>query len=209
MTIAQSESSSTQLSAADHINLLNQGVLLVRLPTKQNTIDALIASDRISQAEQIKRKVERDNLELIAAIDSAFDFCPVYFFYSHDSKYVSSGELEKVGFVNSDLELDSTIQVESEYYYTAELGLIGQNTGAPIENIPKGQEDNPNYRNEAKYYGGTNMRFHAFIIKDSQFNQLERPFPYYSRTLNSFFIKKTTYEVIRRMNLKLMKFFAG
>ncbi|NND94398.1 MAG: hypothetical protein HKN45_05990 [Flavobacteriales bacterium] len=208
-TNAQSRSVLKSQNAREHIKNLKEGVLLVRLHTKQKSIDALKASDRHTQAEQIEKKVREENLELVNAIKSSFSFCPVYFFYSHDSKFVAEGELEKVGFLNHKLEIDPSISLDSANYYTAEMGLIEQNTKRTVENIPTGQEDNPNYRHEPKYYGGSNMRFHAFIIKNDEFQQLERPFPYYSRTMNSFFLKKSTEEVIERMNQKLFKFLAG
>ena len=193
--------------AAEQIRSLQNGVLLVRLSTKQNSIDAMEQKGLSKQADVLRQKVLAENLEIASSFKTSFNFCPVYFFYSHDSKHVMNGNLDSVTFMNSELKAYEIVEFENNNYFTAEFTLLAQNTKYREQNIPKGQEDNPNYTREAKYYGGANMRFHALIIKDQQFNQLERPFPFYSRTLNSFFMKKKTEEVVSVLNEKLFAFY--
>ena len=54
---------------------------------------------------------------------------------------------------------------------------------------------------------GTNMGFGALVIKNDQFIQLTRPFPYYVRTFDSFPFKRKPEEVIKKLNRKLHLFY--
>lgn len=200
------QSQAPVLSGPERIKKLRNGAMLVRLKTKRRSIEALESKQRHSQADQVRQKVRMDNLELTRAFDSSFDFCPVYFFYSDDSEHVLNGQLDSVNFLNKELEFDPEIRVNSDYFLIAELALLEQEK-FKRDNVPSGAENNHNYRNEAKHYGGANMRFHALILKDSEFNQLTGPFPYYSRTLNSFFLKKKMTEVVKVLNQKLSKYY--
>jgi hypothetical protein len=203
----ESEAKNTDLTAADQIEELHGGILLVRLPTKQNSIDALIKTGRSEQAEQVRKQNEEKNLDLIKAMQAKFTFCPVYFFYSYDSEHILNGNLDSVTFLAPDLTADPSIKIGDQPFYTAEVTLVSQDTSNKQKNLRSGEEDDRDNQNEAKYYGGANMRFQALIIKDAEFNQLRRPFPYYSRTLNSFFIKKSLSDVVETMDQKLWRFY--
>ncbi|NNC82931.1 MAG: hypothetical protein HKN79_05075 [Flavobacteriales bacterium] len=193
------------ITAKDQIQKLKNGALLVRLPTKRPSIDAMREKGLNKQADALQSKVFAQNLDIVESFRSQFDFCPVYFFYSHDSKYVRELQLDSVLFLNDDLEEDESIKVVEDDYFTAEFTLLAPKQ-YKVKNIPDSQEKNSNYRNEAKYYGGANMRFHALIIKDEEFTQLDNPFPYYTRTLNSFFIKRKMADVVSIMNGKLYRY---
>ncbi len=205
---------SQRLSRVDRYTLskqatqnLKNGALLVRLKTKSKSINALKEKGRAAQAEQVEAKVNADNLDLYRAFQDEWNFCPVYFFNSDDSEHVINGQIDSVKFLNEELQADASIKMEKDFFLVAELGLLEQDR-SKIENVRSGQENNPNYRNEAKYYGGANMRFHALLMKSSEFEQLRAPFPHYSRTLNSFFIKKKMKDVVKTLNLKLQRFSA-
>lgn len=194
-------------SSLEDIRSLRETALLVRLPTKQKSIDALIKTGREAKAEQLKADLRDRNLELMRAFKDEFSFCPVYFFYSSDSEYVLKGALDSVGFLDSTLTVDPNIAVNLDDFYTAEISLVEQDTSTKHRNLRDSDMDDRDNAREAKYYGGANMRFEALIIKDEYFNQLRRPFPYYSRTLNSFFLKKELSEVVKNMDSKLWKFY--
>ena len=67
-----------KIVAKQQINDLHNGALLVRLKTGQNTID----TDKIRQTDlqKKKQKINEENLRIINAFKSEFNFCPVYFF---------------------------------------------------------------------------------------------------------------------------------
>lgn len=201
---AQSESN----SSAMQIEQLKNGALLVRLPTKAKVISAMRANGKEAQAKQIEARNLARNKEIVKAVNEKLSFCKSYFFYSHDSKFVMAGQLDSVQFLNLDLEHDPTIAVSEPHIFTGEIGLIEQDIEQKRENITESEAKDRDNERQAKYYGGTDMRFEAFIIKDDQFKQLKRPFPYYSRTLNSFFMKKKLSEVMFTMNKKLNKFYS-
>ena len=70
--------------AKTQIKELKEGVLLVRLHTKQPVIDAMKERGSFKKAHYIKEKQEAVNKEIVAAFKD-FDFCKVYFFYSQFS----------------------------------------------------------------------------------------------------------------------------
>jgi len=53
------------------------------------------------------------------------------------------------------------------------------------------------------------MTFGALIIKNENFFQLSKPFPYYSRTLHSIPFKRKPKNVIAKMNRQLYNFYTG
>ena len=69
--------------AANQIELLKEGVLLIRLQNKQNTIAALKKVKRFKEADKVEYQQKELNLQYIQAFRSHFNFCKVYFFYSN------------------------------------------------------------------------------------------------------------------------------
>ncbi|MFK7756912.1 MAG: hypothetical protein AB8B53_08290 [Flavobacteriales bacterium] len=171
-----------QTSSEEQILRLKNGVILVRLSTKEATINALNERGLTNKAKEVERYTKLNNLAWIQAFRGEFTFCPVYFFYSNESKKIRTNELDQVEFLDDALNPTN---------YKPEKGvdyLIGD-----ITNI------DPEY---------SNATFEALIIKDAGFNQLKRPFPYYVRTFNTiFFLKRKPNKVVRKMNIKLKEFY--
>lgn len=191
----------------EQINLLHDGALLVRLQTKKMSIDGLRERGNFKLADKIEAQQRELNQKIVNGFTTYFDFSPVYFFYSYDSKYVKNGELDSVRFLNQNLEVDTGITVDADGYLTAEFGKIKQAPGKYYENYKVIQGDG-DVRMRKKYYGEPNMGFRALIIKNDEFVQLRKPFPYYVRTLSSFiFIRRKPKKTVKRMNKKLHKFY--
>lgn len=150
-----------KLSCIDQVEKLKAGALLVRLKTSENKISKLIEYGRNSEAEKVKREQLEDNLNIIQAFKNHFEFCPVYFFLSGNSKQVRSGELGNI-FVNENLEIDTTIQFTGEYL-TADFS---RTQGVPTKD-----------ENGTQVATTSSFGLPALVVMDKNFVQMSNPFP--------------------------------
>src|SRR5690606_29069046 len=75
-----------KLEDAKHdLRALSESYILVRLQTKQKTIEALEKSGNTKKAKEVEQELYQENKETILSFQQTFDFCPVYFFYAEDS----------------------------------------------------------------------------------------------------------------------------
>ncbi len=199
-----------RLESRELIKILkNEGALLIRLETQRYKIDALKRSGNIAAANKAQAKLDKKNRSIIKAFRDTFDFCPVYFFYSDQSKYVSRNQLDSLTFVNDSLEADPSISFSEQLFLTGEFSEL--------------QEIRTNIEDEIYYYRGpdgielkkkgqgyTNQGFSALVICDKNFTQLKRPFPYYIKTnATIFFLKKPHVNSVNELNLAFHKFHGG
>jgi hypothetical protein len=165
------------------IRELRNGALLVRLSTSSMKIAALKAKGFPQWAEEVEKEQRVENLSLIRAFKSYYHFSEVKFFMSDQSNQVREGNFNGI-FVNDDLEVDSTIELHNKsHVYSAEFAIIEPDTSrffSHYEWVPTG-----NFASVPvpRFYGGGGNTFTALVIKDQNFDQLYRPFPYYSRAL--------------------------
>lgn len=191
-----------KIKATANIQQLKKSVLLVRLSEKKNTINAMKKVGKDKLAAKTKHKQREKNKKIIAAFLSNFDFCPVYFFFSDDSKYIRNKQLDSVIFLNENLEHDTSIKVNTRTFFTAELGVT--------------EPDTTNYSSETyfdkgkkstTYYGAGEISLSALIIKDDQIYQLGKPFPYYVREYAGLPFQARIAKMVRKMNQKLISFY--
>jgi hypothetical protein len=197
----------TTMAARGHIMLLKDGALLVRLQTRSKSIEGLIDRGMEDKAKELEERQREENLAYVEAFGLEFDFAPVYFFRSEDSKSVKEERLDEVVFLTSELVPDSTIKVEQEIIYTAEFGNVEPDDSKRRQDY-RLEKGSTGVKQKSTYYGSTNMGFEALVIMDDQFVQLRRPFPYYVRTYDKkgLFSRKPK-DTVRRMNEKLYQFY--
>ncbi|MEL6651820.1 MAG: hypothetical protein AAFQ87_13540 [Bacteroidota bacterium] len=187
--------------SAAQIKGLHNGVLLVRLQTKQSTIDALRERGKARQAVQVEADQKRYNQALVVAFQHSFDFCPVYFFYSHYTQVVKEGKLDSVEFLDENLLPTRDIPSEKSYFLVAEVTSVVGDTAKHFDHYYVEPTANGPER-KAAYYGGNNFGFRALVMKSDQFIQLTRPFPYYERLL-----QKSMPTIVSGMNQNLHRFY--
>jgi hypothetical protein len=188
------------------IKELQQGVLLVRLQNKAYTIQALKDAGRADDAAKVEAKQLEINQEIVTAFIEGFDFCPVYFFNSSDSRKVMAGNISEIGFLNSKLEIDSTIKCDNEFYYIAEFSSIEQDTASfyrtsYFEWDKKGPEIKQ-YRSGSGTYSGQK----ALVIRSRQLIQLKKPFPYFVKE-NKIIVKRDKGTMVQMMNNQLKGYY--
>ncbi len=206
-TFSNQLSQQDKLNAEKQIKNLQNGALLVRLRTRKPLIDALRKTNRDEEATEIIQKQKEINKNIIGAFKMYFDFCPTYFFYSDDSKKIENGAIDSVSFINEEGLKDESITMNAPFYLIAEFTRIKSDTatypiGTKITKTENGLEK------RTIYGGGTNFGFEALVFKNAAFYQLRKPFPYYSRTLQSLPILRRSYaKVVRNANDELRSYY--
>jgi hypothetical protein len=159
--------------------------LLVRLKTYNQVISSLEKAGNKKRAQQLREETNRDNKKTIAAFREYYRFSEVYFFYSSNSENVRAGVLEDI-FLNDNLELDTSIHCSKETFYIAEISSL-----------------------QADDIGQTSTGIEALVIKDDQFVQLKRPFPFYVKRDEFFLGSRSIEEMVVRLNFNLHEYFKG
>lgn len=191
-----------EATAKQQINELKNGVLLVRLKTQQPKIDALKKTGRLIAAQKVADEQAFKNYKIAKAFQSKFDFCPVLFFYSHQSKYILSGQYDSIQFLNSSLQPDTSLKLKSTNFYVAEFGVLQEDTlkkfeGNVYEYGANGIEPRP------EYHGNTTRHIEALVVLSKQLIQLRNPFPYYISTTVFILFEKSAYETVKEFNIAL------
>lgn len=163
---------------------LKSGILLVRLKTREKGIDALLKNGQKRKAEKYRKEVYEDNLSVINAFKKNYNFSDVYFFYSSNSEDVRNKNFKGV-FLNENLEKDENIVLDPSktFYMILDIGAV---------KIP-GDDETRHYANAIS---------RALVVKDRDFEQLYRPFPFYVGASN----KKNINQQVDKLNDGL-KFF--
>ncbi|MDG1476615.1 MAG: hypothetical protein P8Q14_05680, partial [Vicingaceae bacterium] len=182
---------------------LHKGALFIRLKQKQKSIDALRKKGQEKLANKIELKQKNRNSYIVDAFKSRFDFCPIYFFYSSDSKHVRNNDLDSISFLNDSLQIDFSIIVNDTNFYIAEFGHIEPEetfTYQSSTHLPKGET-------RATYSGGSDFSFKAVTVKTKNFKQLKEPFPYYSKEKSGSNKRANINNAVSKLNLSLKKFY--
>lgn len=179
----ESERSRKKRLANRQIKQLRDGALLVRLKTSKPTIAAMKKRGYHQLAEETEEEQRIENLSLMRAFQSAYHFSEVKFFYSEDSRKVLQKKYDGI-FLNDSLQKDSAIILNNtKHVFTCELTNIEEDTARYFSHYELISTGNFAFKQVPRYYGGGQNTFYSLVIKDHQFNQLSRPFPYYSRAL--------------------------
>lgn len=170
---------------------LKNGALLVRLKTQATAIEALRKRGQNESAARIAENQRQENERIVSAFRDNFDFAPVYFFYSDDSRYLLNNEPGKVTFLMPDLSpVDTVVAVEPEKFVVAEFSTVSAEPRAYYENYRreyKGQTDSLSYINSSE------MGFTALVLYNDDLQQLTDPFPYYVRMYRGLLFFERSY----------------
>ncbi|HLN54243.1 MAG TPA: hypothetical protein VK212_11095 [Lentimicrobium sp.] len=193
------------------LNSLNNGLLLVRLKTATNTINAYKSKGLNEAAEKLEMKRRDENLQIVKAFRENYHFSRVEFFFSSDSKKVEQGDFYGI-FLNDSLVHDSSIKADTaNIWYIAEVDFLESVTGKRWESSYNTDSTKPR-----KIYYTTSSDFSraAIVIRDKNFEQLRRPFPYYvscqseakmdpPATLTNHLVKRSVFNAVQVLDEKL------
>jgi hypothetical protein len=191
---------------------LKSGTLLVRLKADEKRIEAFEKKGDFAKAEKV-RKFRRDcNLRVVQAFAGNYKYSKTLFFISYDSEKVKNGQFDGI-FVNDSLEVDTSIILDTKKaWFIGEFDVIEADTAKHRESTYW----NPNTKRLEYTYWSSSSNFsrRALIVRDKNFIQLRRPFPYYVSSENedtadplvktsSHIIKRPIEEAVKKLDEKL------
>lgn len=174
-----------EIASRQQIMQLKNGVLLVRLRTSINKINALKKMDCVKEAKETEEQQLAENKKIISAFKNNFDFCKVLFFYSYNSENVLNKKFNGV-FLDDNLNENDSITIDSiSPYFIAEFTTTEQDTSKYFSHYSYSPENGEGYKRQKNYYtSSSDFSFYALVIKDNKFIQLNKPFPYYTRAIH-------------------------
>lgn len=188
------------------IKQLRDGTLLVRLKTSQNKIDALKSRGYIEKANKIENKLNIENKKIISAFNENFSFCKTAFFYSSSSKNILNGNFDNI-FLDNNLMIDSSIKIDkNKPYFIAEFTTLEQDTAKYFSHYSYDPDGDFNLKKVSNFYKSSDYNIFALVIKDKNFIQLNKPFPYYKKV---FYINRTKkcFTKVASINTKLFLYY--
>ncbi len=106
---------------------LKEGTLLVRLKTSENKISSLQEKGKFELATNVENEQKDENIKIISAFRTKFNFCKVEFFYSSHSEKILKSKFDKI-FLNDNLEIDLSRSIDTtKEIFLAEFGEISEN----------------------------------------------------------------------------------
>lgn len=171
-----------RLRGKSQIRDLKSGTLLVRLKDDKKRIDAFEKKGDFEKAEKVRQFRRESNLRVIKAFGMNYKYSKTLFFLSSDSEKVRNGQLDGI-FVNDSLEVDPSIKLDTKgEWFIAEFDVLEADTAKHRESTYW----NPNTKRlEYTYWSSSsNYSRRALIVRDKNFIQLRRPFPYYVSSQN-------------------------
>lgn len=156
---------------------LNNGILLVRLKDWEQKTDAYEQSGDSAEANRLAAFRKSQNLAIMEAFKNQYHFSEVAFFMSRDSKKIKDGNFEGV-FLNDSLQKDSSITIDK-----SKPRLIGEVDFLEADTSKHWQSSHYNIytKKYEKIYYSNSADFSrcAIVIRDANFVQMRKPFPYY------------------------------
>ena len=172
----------SDMIAYQQISDLKKGTLLVRLHKNESVINKLKGFHKDKEAKQKTEEVKAQNLAYYKALALGYKFSKIVFFYSEHSEGLKKGSYQNV-FLNPSLEIDTSISIdESQPIFILDVGDI--------------------------YFEHMSGHQEGYVILTNQFEQLEKPFPFYVRKRSGLaIIKRSELDMAILLDEKLTKFY--
>lgn len=156
-------------TACEHLGHLSEGVLLFRLGTDSNKIEALKASGNVEKAKEVKESRGALNNRIISAFKDQFRFSDVYFFEDVDSPLLENEEYDKIKVLDVNGKSLSADELDLSKYLLATFG--------PIYTSQNVQESRESHKAVSGFSSSEGL-----AIMDRFKVQLMKPFPYGFKT---------------------------
>lgn len=189
---------------------LHNGAILVRLTSNSNTLKALKGKDDVLAAKIVKQRDEK-NREIIDAFASQLTLCPVYYFYSDDTKAIVEKNFEGV-LLDSDLNRVNEFPALNSNYLVASFSGTHENKEIEeYENVRYSDRNSEGklYVDDVKVQQSTDMEggVDALVLYSPEIVELQSPYPHYVRTFERLpFIKRSKEKTVERLQYKIEKY---
>lgn len=188
-------------TAQNHIKELKRSALLVRLKTRTQSIAAYRKAGAELLAQRIEQEQFAENKLIADLFRQYFTFCPVYFFYSSNTKAVQDGVKQGI-FLNNALQPDANIVLPYDTYYIAEIDALRETLPDLGYDDDKNEEEKQADAQTGSRHAETTLQ-RVIVIKDSNLTQLKRPFPFYIRASFDKFLPSK----VEKFNKRLIDFY--
>lgn len=195
---------SRQYLAEQQIRHLKDGVLLVRLESRDATIAGLKERGQLETATEFEQKIERQNGETISAFQSEFDFCPVFFFHARESEAVKERNWDEVDLFNAYGDSVNPFAERPLNFLVAAFTetAVGKEETFYLHYVKDGvwHIEIHQMMQEAA------VSFNALVVMSNLLVELSSPFPYYVRTFNNLPFPRKPQKAVRKLNKRLHKY---
>jgi hypothetical protein len=173
-------SSGQDSGEVNHYDRLKSGVLLVRLHTDMYAIKKLREVGKYDEAEELAISIHDQNMKLLQAFRTHYDYGRVEFFYSLHSEKVKSRDYEGI-LLDDKLAPDAAISVDNE---------------SPVYVLDAGDV----------YVPAFGQHFRGMVVMDDDMVALEKPFPAIVRERSGMaIIKRTEAEMVMKLMHRIKK----
>ncbi len=197
------ELQNARAEAKYHIKALKEGALLIRLKTRDRSIEAYRAAGATELAKRVEQEQFAENQRTMMLFKEFFNFCPVYFFYANQTKEVLAGNT-KGNLLNDELQPDTAIHLLTDTFYIAEIDVLLETLPDEDEEISDDEQAVGKGVPTSGKHAVTTLQ-NVIVIKDRNLIQLKRPFPFYVRASFDRFLPTR----VVQFNNKLQRFYAG
>jgi len=189
------------------IKEMKDGVILVRLMTREKSIQAMVDMDKPEAAQQLRDKQKEENLEVIKAFEENFDFCPVMYFYASCTEKIMGREFDAC-VMNAELELASEEAIAGiSTFFVSEFGQV-ESTDEPYFTSYSLEESEDGSKEIRSNYGGdVEIGATALVIRGPNFKQLGDPFPYFVRTREGLPWSRSASKAVAKLNENLYDYY--
>lgn len=182
------------------INDMKNGVILVRLMSRENAIQALKNAGQHEKAQAVMDQQKEENLEITKAFVDEFDFCPVMYFYSSCSKNIMDREFQGC-LMNADLAPAQEADVSSiDKFFIAEFWHVESSDEKYFTHYSLETNEEGDKEIRTNYGGDTEIGAAALVIRDASFKQLQDPFPFHVRTREGLPWERSKAKTVEKMN---------
>lgn len=201
-----------RLRGKNQVKNLKSGILLIRLKTDANRIAAFEKKGQPEKAEQVRIFRRESNLRIVNAFRQNYKYSDIMFFYNTDSEKLINRQYKGI-FLDDNLDIDPDIKLDTaRFWLIGELDVLEADTAKHRESTYW----NPATKKLEYTYWSSSSDFsrRALVIRDQNFIQLKRPFPYYVSCRNediddpllkekSTVIKRSVDEAVVILDMKL------
>ena len=145
--------------------MLKSGALLMRLNSVNNKVEYLKNQGAHDRAKEIENDSEMDHQRIMQTFHDEFVFANVYFFHAKDALLVKEQKFNQVSLLNMFGETQTDLSFLESGYLIAAFDRVYDAQIIPGDYNQK----------EIKT---TNSSIPALVVYDSNFIQLQKPFPY-------------------------------
>jgi len=189
-SFAQNKGGGKERADAD-LRALHNGYLFFQLFDREDTKNSIRThlGEKAVQQYEAEQKEKFDNI--MKAFKDNYTFSKVLFFYSHDKEKIKNNDFSTVKFYTDSNQLVSNDTIDFTHFFIGEISRV--------------EIDSSIYTDGAGVEHKTaNYSYSALIVRDRNFIQLGKPFPYYVRTMEGMpLLQKKSYRLIASFQNKL------